>query len=96
MRLPSPSEIETIKTFLTEVSGLFVEGVEFGKPASGLSLRVWYRDMRGNSQRRTMLGPDTKNFQDLVILMSDWLEVERSKEISHLSPILASETMGSV
>lgn len=74
MTLPRPDQIDTIKQFLTESSGLFVEGVEFGRPSSGISMKATYRDFYGHSQTKTILAPDTDDFQNVVVAMSDWLE----------------------
>lgn len=72
--LPSPDQIKTIRQFLTDSCGWFIEGVEFGRPASGLSIKVQARDFYGHTHTKTMLCPDMHDFQDTVVLMSEWLD----------------------
>lgn len=72
--LPGPTEIEVIKRFLTESSNLWVEGVEFGRPASGLSMRVTYRNFNDETKQQTLLAPDVHDVEELTLLMSDVLD----------------------
>lgn len=79
MILPGPSETETIRTFLQESCGLFIEHVEFGKPAAGLSIRAHYRDMRGHSGQKAVLFPDARSrgdLEDAVVALSEMLDHE--------------------
>lgn len=93
VRLPNQPEVETIKRFLGETSMLHIDGVEFGKPATGLSLKVTFRDFQGHAHTKTMMCPDMTDFQDAVVLMSEWLEqlsgVAQARELQRQKRIAA-------
>jgi hypothetical protein len=58
VKLPTPTEIEVIKRFLTESSGMWVEGVRFRTPAHGLTMVVTYRNFADETMKQTLHGPD--------------------------------------
>jgi hypothetical protein len=72
--LPNPTEIEVIKRFLTESSGMFVEGVRFMIPAHGLTMVVTYRNFADETKTQTLHAPDVTAFEELTLLMSDVLD----------------------
>lgn len=74
-RLPSPPEVETVKYWLHESTGLPIDGIRFARNSSGLFLRVDYRDVKGHSQKQTLTAPDTDDFTELAVEMSNILEV---------------------
>jgi hypothetical protein len=55
VKLPTPTEIEVIKRFLTESSGMWVEGVRFRTPAHGLTMVVTYRNFADETTRQMRL-----------------------------------------
>lgn len=74
--MPSPVQRETMHLFLAESTGLHIDQVAFTRPASGCVLTVHYRDVLGNSHKKSMTAPDAKSWsdlEDLVVLMSEWL-----------------------
>lgn len=80
-RLPNPTEMAVIKAFLAESTGLHIDHVEFGRPASGVSMRVHYRDFKGFSRTQSILAPDEEGFEDIVVSMSDVLEANHGLKI---------------
>jgi hypothetical protein len=73
-KLPTPTEIEVIKRFLTESCGMWVEGVRFRTPAHGLTMVVTYRNFADETMKQTLHGPDVTDFEELTLLMSDVLD----------------------
>jgi hypothetical protein len=74
VKLPTPTEIEVIKRFLTESCGMWVEGVRFRTPAHGLTMVVTYRNFADETKTQTLHGPDVTDFEELTLLMSDVLD----------------------
>lgn len=76
MKLPSPSQRETIRTFLHEATDMHIDAVTFAEAESGVRMIVNYKDARGFSHRKTMLSPDgttMSHIEDMAVLMSEWL-----------------------
>lgn len=73
-RLPSPPEVETVKYWLMDSTKLHVDGCAFRRHGAGLALKVEYRDLKGNVETKQIVAPDTDDFTELAVEMSNWLE----------------------
>jgi hypothetical protein len=88
MRLPTPNERQAIKQFLHECTDLHIDGVDFAKLPSGVSMTVHYRDFKGHAQKKTISNPDADHMahiEDMAVLMSEWLvhPATRAAELVH-------------
>lgn len=71
----SPRDYEEVRTFLNDTTPVHIDGFQYVPQASGLALKVQYRDERGNTHKKTLSTPE--NYQlamvDLAVMMSEWL-----------------------
>lgn len=74
VNLPNPTERAVICKFLTESSGMWVEGVEYERLSSGLKMKATYRTFADETKTQTLQMDDCKEFEELTLLMSDVLD----------------------
>lgn len=72
--LPSPAQTETVKQFLADSTNLHIDGIRYARHGAGLFLRCDYRDLKGFTQKQSLTAPDTDDFQELAVEMSNIIE----------------------
>lgn len=79
MILPGPREVEAVRNFLQESSGLFVEHVEFGLPAAGVAIKAHFRSPKGVNRILSAHFPDARDradLEDAIVTFSGRLDAE--------------------
>lgn len=71
----SPRDYEEVRSFLNETTPVHVDGLQFLPQATGMSLKVQYRDERGQTHNKTLSTPENYRLAmvDLAVMMSEWL-----------------------
>lgn len=71
----SPRDYEELRMFLNDTTPVHVDGLQYVPQASGLALKVQYRDDRGQTHKKTLSTPETYSgaLVDLAVMMSEWL-----------------------
>jgi hypothetical protein len=89
--MPSPAQIETMRVFLAECTGLHIDHMLFTRPASGIAMIIHYRDKGGHSHKKTIQNPNANSWseiEDLVVLASEWLIHAVTQQMDALSAVV--------